>query len=411
MTEGKQASIDQIKQDKSPISAAATQQETRPGRMDTPVGTETSEEKEHRASTEPTGTMTENKPYDPEEFQGAKKYLYEVLFSEKSKKKPSKPDRKKMQKFPSIKVGVDLPVNTEQEDSFFNDCVKRALEDQTLERVLNLYIGLYSYMDHECPNQNLFNEQWISLLKRIFEQHNAFRHYRDPVYTNLEYTLLIRRALIEVDSNPTESDHNDGLDIKLRTIQCVAIHHLLCRSADNSLSIRDLQSAFEEYWFQPHHRIEETLPHEKLEEMFKIKPAKTKILFSLKTHLDVIDAAKSEVARNQMEISRLEGTIDQQTQAIQNEQAENKALHTEIGQLKDTLAELQDQRKGDSFVSEHALETVRGRLRKVLSSEIDLLENGLTALRRGKVHVMDEHADRVIENLQKALTDLSVKNG
>ena len=411
MTEDKQPNIDQLKQDKDPISAAMTQQEIEPIGMETTASNETPKEQEQKTSTEPTGMKTENKPYDPGEFQGAKKYLYEVLFSEKSKKKPSKSDRAKMKKFPSIEVGVDLPVNAEQADSFFNDCVKRALEDQTLERVLNLYTGLYSYMDYECPNQSLFNNQWINLIKRIFEQHNAFKDYRNPIYTNLEYTVLIRRALIQADSDFTISNDSDELELKLRSVQCVAIHHLLCGSADNTLSIRDLQSAFEEYWFQPHHGIEKTLPHEKLEEMFKNKPSKTKILFSLKTHLDVIDAAKSEVMRNQMEISRLNATIDQQTQAIQDERTEKQSLSTEIDQLKNTLAELQDQRKGDSFVSGYALETVRGRLRKVLSSEIDLLENGLTALRRGKAHVMDEHADRVIENLRKALNDLSVKDG
>lgn len=411
MTEDKQPNIDQLKQDKDPISDAMTQQEIKPIGMETTASNETPKEQEQKTSTEPTGMKTENKPYDPGEFQGAKKYLYEVLFSEKSKKTPSKSDRAKMKKFPSIEVGVDLPVNAEQADSFFNDCVKRALEDQTLERVLNLYTGLYSYMDYECPNQSLLNKQWINLIKRIFEQHNAFKNYRNPVYTNLEYKALIRKALIEADSNFTVSNNKDELDLKKKTIQCVAIHHLLCGSADNTISIQDLQSAFEEYWFQPHHGIEDTLPHEKLEEMFKSNPAKTKILFSLKTHLDVIEAAKSEVVRNQIEISRLNETIDQQTQAIEKEKTERQALSTEINQLQSTLSELKDQRKGDSFVSGHALETVRGRLRKVLSSEIDLLENGLTALRRGKGHVMDEHADRVIENLRKALTDLSVKDG
>ena len=411
MTEDKQPKTDQVKQGKDPISAAPTQQEIKPIEMDPSVSNQTPKEREQKTSAEPTEAKTEKKPYDPEEFQGAKKYLYEVLFSEKSKKKPSKPDRAKMKKFPSIEVGVDLPVNTEQVDSFFNDCVTRALEDQTLERVLNLYAGLHSYMDHECPNQSLFNKQWINLIKRIFEQHNAFKNYRNPVYTNLEYVALIRRALIEADSKFTVSNDKDELDLKMRTIQCVAIHHLLCGSADNTISIRDLQSAFEEYWFQPHHGIEDTLPHEKLEEMFKSNPTKTKILFSLKTHLDVIEAVKSEVVRNQIEISRLNETIDQQTQAIQEDKTEKQALSTEINQLKSTLSELQDQRKGDSFVSGHALETLRGRLRKVLSSEIDLLENGLTALRRGKSHVMDEHADRAIENLRKALTDLSADDG
>ena len=68
------------------------------------MSNQTPKEREQKTSAEPTEAKTEKKPYDPEEFEWRKSILDEVLFSAKIEEKPSKPDRAKMKKFPSIEV-------------------------------------------------------------------------------------------------------------------------------------------------------------------------------------------------------------------------------------------------------------------------------------------------------------------
>lgn len=53
------------------------------------------------------------------------------------------------------------------------------------------------------------------------------------------------------------------------------------------------------------------------------------------------------------------------------------------------------------------LETLRSRTQRILTEEISMLDDALSALRKGKPHVTEDHIERVRDRLQKEVDRLN----
>ncbi len=55
---------------------------------------------------------------------------------------------------------------------------------------------------------------------------------------------------------------------------------------------------------------------------------------------------------------------------------------------------------------EDELATIKGKVIRVLTSEVRMLDDALYALRVGKTHVTEDHIERVIDALRKLKRDI-----
>ncbi len=92
------------------------------------------------------------------------------------------------------------------------------------------------------------------------------------------------------------------------------------------------------------------------------------------------------------------------------QQNRSAQLSTEVDRLKSEVGKLHDQlRDAQRALSEagtqasYDYETLRARVQHRLRRETELLQEGLHALRRNKVHVMEDHAERALEALEAEL--------
>lgn len=110
---------------------------------------------------------------------------------------------------------------------------------------------------------------------------------------------------------------------------------------------------------------------------------------------------RAEVARRQAELANATARDFERRLAALNVELEARLV--EIETLKLEAAECYQQNRDASAVLRDDLERMRGRVLRCLNQDVSLLEEGLHALRSDPplVHVMDDHAERVVESLRR----------
>jgi len=109
-----------------------------------------------------------------------------------------------------------------------------------------------------------------------------------------------------------------------------------------------------------------------------------------------------------LEKMALKEQIDNKNQQLANEKQLVNQLEEEVATVTGTQAKLQEELNSEREQHQHSKThsvddhvTLKSSFIRLIDSEIELLSKGLNALRKEKPHIMDDHAERVIDSLQK----------
>ena len=126
-------------------------------------------------------------------------------------------------------------------------------------------------------------------------------------------------------------------------------------------------------------------------------------VFKKETEKHLVIAA--ETIRNQEALNEKIRLLESEKNRIKHEQEEG------VVKIRDLENELINERKAHALTRVHLgddKEQLRARVLRRLKTEANLLEEGLHALRRNppKIHVMDDHAERVLDGLYMEIKEL-----
>lgn len=144
-----------------------------------------------------------------------------------------------------------------------------------------------------------------------------------------------------------------------------------------------------------------------------------KLLLKLTDHAATGLVAEAFVAEAEQHRRAAEEAVDREAEATTrfvSLESENESLNGRIEELSARIMALEGEAKAseerhqaDLAHASDELERVRSRIVRRIEDELDLLEEGLSALRRDppKTHVMADHAERAISGLRTELKSLS----
>ena len=114
----------------------------------------------------------------------------------------------------------------------------------------------------------------------------------------------------------------------------------------------------------------------------------------------IAEYATQREAETASKLADSQNMVDAQARRIEE-------LATRVQALESQLGEQSEKHQADLTHAADDLERVRSRVVRRIEEEVSLLEEGLAALRRNKGHVMEDHAERVINGLRAELKSLS----
>lgn len=117
----------------------------------------------------------------------------------------------------------------------------------------------------------------------------------------------------------------------------------------------------------------------------------------------------AESANKAQEVAIIENQTLQESLAEYKLKLEQR--DQDIVQLKQVIEEERQNFRDTCIHLQDDIEKLRTRLLRRLKTEVDLLDEGLFALRRDppKIHVMDDHAERALEGLKKEIKELNTE--
>ncbi len=116
--------------------------------------------------------------------------------------------------------------------------------------------------------------------------------------------------------------------------------------------------------------------------------------------------AAEDAAQREMEAATALAESEERVQALEQK---TQLLSSDIQVLQTQLEQAKQKHEADMIHAANDLEQLRSRVVRAIESEVDLLQEGLAALRRDppKTHVMDDHAERAINGLRAAINSLN----
>lgn len=319
--------------------------------------------------------------------------LREAYGSKRKRLAPSKADLKSMQSTPKLEP--------EQREHM----LQLAASDRTLERSRELLLLSVEKLAHHPVDGQLRD-----FLREVLKRHPA---YRDPslsgVLENLPDAVSVDTAVATVsaqsfDRLPWPEGTPPLMKGQVEALQLAAVHCLLLwMRVTRGLSTERIQGLLQSAcWARPQRRHESDgrilrtliLARDRVALGIACSLLETKA----RENARIADAAREAEERARAIGDRLKGSLDEANAQMERERSLNRELLERIEQER-------REHENEKAHMQNEYEDLRGRIHHRLRQEVILLDEGLTALKRQppKVHVMEDHAERVIDALKSEI--------
>lgn len=287
-----------------------------------------------------------------------------------------------------------------------------AASDRTLERSRELLLLTEERLRHQPSASHM-----RAFVRDVLNAHPIFQSpMLRGVLENLPDAPTVESAVEALATQPLSAlawpVDTASLKMKeLERLRTAAIHCLVFLVRDDrSLLPRQVQRLlYLGCWKPAMQRHEGTLGSSRILALARDPAALAEVFSTLED-----EAAKS--GREAFEARAAVGRLRSRIEELQRELGEKQsALEEAKGDARDLRQQIEQGERAHGDAMAHArdhYERLRGRVMHRLQQDADLLAEGLVALRREppKVHVMDDHADRVVDQLRAEIEDIRGMN-